>query len=135
MEWATQIANGLAAAHERGIVHRDLKPENIFVTRDGVVKILDSGLAVSRSTVLGPDAPTLAGRTLPGSVVGTLGYLSPEQARGGETDPHSNIFSFGPFVGGQAFCCWFPRTNSTTRIVFPLKPPRNHELDAPLSLG
>ena len=96
LEGAHQIAQGLAAAHERGIVHRDLKPENIFVTRDGVVKILDFGLARMEEEELpkSADEGTLA-RTTPGTVLGTAGYLSPEQARGATADHQSDIFSFG----------------------------------------
>ncbi|MFZ2492461.1 MAG: protein kinase [Thermoanaerobaculia bacterium] len=97
LEWAHQIAQGLAAAHERGIVHRDLKPDNIFVTRDAVVKILDFGLARMEEPVGldSPDRTTVIGRTSPGMVMGTLGYLSPEQARGETADARSDIFSFG----------------------------------------
>ncbi|MEO8216427.1 MAG: protein kinase [Acidobacteriota bacterium] len=97
LDWAHQIALGLAAAHERGIIHRDLKPENIFVTRDGMVKILDFGLARTQeldSDVL-ENAPTAAARTTPGALIGTIGYLSPEQARGERADHRSDIFSFG----------------------------------------
>ncbi|HLJ75719.1 MAG TPA: serine/threonine-protein kinase, partial [Thermoanaerobaculia bacterium] len=93
LEWAHQIALGLAAAHERGIIHRDLKPANIFVTRDGLMKILDFGLA-RREGLLAADAETLV-RTNPGVIVGTLGYLSPEQARSEAADHRSDIFSFG----------------------------------------
>lgn len=94
LDWAHQIAQGLSAAHERGIVHRDLKPENIFVTRDGVVKILDFGLARVDEPLLGADAKTMEATT-PGMVVGTVGYLSPEQARGQSADHRSDVFAFG----------------------------------------
>ena len=96
LDWGHQIAQGLAAAHERGITHRDLKPENIFITRDGVVKILDFGLArlEENGTGLDRDADTIA-QTTPGAIVGTIAYLSPEQARGETADHRSDIFAFG----------------------------------------
>jgi hypothetical protein len=97
-DYALQIASGLAAAHAQGIVHRDLKPENIFVTRDERIKILDFGLAKqARAVTSGPDDPTLTSpaSTQAGIVLGTIGYMSPEQVRGEVADHRSDIFSFG----------------------------------------
>jgi len=98
VEYALQVAQGLAAAHEKGIVHRDLKPENLFVTNDGRVKILDFGLAKLEHpafTSSETDAATLARGTDPGVVLGTVGYMSPEQVRGRAATHCSDIFSFG----------------------------------------
>jgi serine/threonine protein kinase/Tol biopolymer transport system component len=98
VDYALQLAEGLATAHERGIVHRDLKPANIFITGDERVKILDFGLAklneLSSDEQLG-DALTLRVDTNPGTVMGTVGYMSPEQVRGQPVDHRSDIFSFG----------------------------------------
>jgi eukaryotic-like serine/threonine-protein kinase len=91
---AEQVARGLAAAHDKGIVHRDLKPENIFITRDGRVKILDFGLAKLTAEEI-PDAETVASQTEPGVVMGTMGYMSPEQVRGVRADHRSDLFSLG----------------------------------------
>src|SRR2546421_5583838 len=95
IDYALQTAHGLAAAHEKGIVHRDLKPENLFVTNDGRVKILDFGLArMTQSEVSSQatDLPTATPGTEPGMVLGTLGYMSPEQVRGRPADARSDIF-------------------------------------------
>src|SRR5215470_7102802 len=110
IEFAVQFANGLAAAHDQGIAHRDLKPENIFITKDGRLKILDFGLAklhrshAQTETVDGATGMTAA-ETHVGMVLGTAGYMSPEQVRGEPADTLSDIFTFGSIlyemIGGQ----------------------------------
>ncbi|MGZ4787826.1 MAG: protein kinase domain-containing protein [Terriglobales bacterium] len=92
IDFAQQISRGLAAAHDRGIVHRDLKPENIFLTRDGHAKLLDFGLAKPLASAA--DA-TMGSTTSPGVVLGTAGYMAPEQVRGESVDARADIFSFG----------------------------------------
>lgn len=98
IDYAAQVALGLAAAHDKGIVHRDLKPENLFITRDGRAKILDFGLA--KLTERSSDAETVVNSegTSPGMVLGTVGYMSPEQVRATATDHRSDIFTLGAIL-------------------------------------
>lgn len=101
MEYGLQIARGLAAAHEKGIVHRDLKPENLFITKDGRLKILDFGLAKllpKLNAAVDSDLSTLTLKTGPGTVMGTMGYMSPEQVRGEAADHRSDLFTFGTIL-------------------------------------
>src|SRR5258708_2539133 len=112
IDYGVQIAQGLAAAHEKGIVHRDLKPEHIFVTRDARIKILDFGLAKlaqKASAAAADDGVTLtSSHTAAGVVMGTASYMAPEQVRGEAADPRTDIFAFGALLyemlsGNRAF--------------------------------
>jgi Tol biopolymer transport system component len=111
-EIGAAIARGLGAAHERGIVHRDIKPENVFLTNDGQVRVLDFGLATDHAYGISDggntETPTVTRRTDPGTVLGTVGYMAPEQVRGDQADSRTDIFSLGAVLyemltGQQAF--------------------------------
>jgi eukaryotic-like serine/threonine-protein kinase len=133
VDYALQVAKGLSAAHEKGIVHRDLKPENVMVTRDGHLKILDFGL-VKKVVPIAPrdetSAPTVTGHTEPGTVMGTVGYMSPEQVRGLPVDNRSDIFSFGTILyellsGKRAFSR--PTSSDTIAAILKEEPPELSE--------
>ena len=121
-DFGIQIARGLAAAHESGVIHRDLKPENVFVTRDGRIKILDFGLAklaeVRRSGEPGVDKTSATQWTEPGLVLGTTAYMSPEQVRGSEIDPRSDIFALGAVLYEMMTgCLAFARTTAADTMA------------------
>lgn len=102
LDLSQQLASGLAAAHQKGIVHRDLKPENVFVTQDGRLKILDFGLAklvgATAADASESDVTRARGNTLPGAIMGTVGYMAPEQVRGQDVDHRTDIFACGAIL-------------------------------------
>ena len=140
IDYGVQIARGLEAAHERGIVHRDLKPENLFLTRDGRIKILDFGLAKLTQPLQSSEygTTTVSTGTDPGVVMGTVGYMSPEQVRGDSSDHRTDIFAFGAVLyemlsGKRAF--HKPTSTETMTAILREDPPNILDFVPNLPIG
>ena len=135
-EYAVQVANGLAAAHEKGIVHRDLKPDNLFICRDGRVKILDFGVA-KLAAQAEPDGKTVTGsHTAAGVVLGTASYMAPEQVRGERVDARTDIFSFGAVLFEMAShkrAFQRPTTAETMTAILREDPPEITDVQPPIA--
>jgi len=136
IDYSVQIANGLAAAHEKGIVHRDLKPDNLFVCRDGRVKILDFGVA-KLAAASEPDGATMTGsQTAAGVVLGTASYMAPEQVRGERVDARTDIFSFGSVLFEMAShkrAFQRPTTAETMTAILREDPPEVTDVQPPMA--
>jgi TolB-like protein len=135
LSWATQIADALEFAHAQGLLHRDLKPANLFITTSGAIKILDFGLAKRTDAALAA-GPTIA-RTQAGSALGTIAYMSPEQARGEPLDGRSDLFSLGTVLY-EAATGQQPFTGPTTAVIFEAIFSRNisrHAIPPPTPAG